>query len=526
MPELRSILQRLAMEPTRLVQHPLIERCSHLEGLWPLLDALVPVFCQIRDRQGRLVPLVQNAVQRDYAQRRTARNLILKARQVGMTTYIAARFFLRTISTPGTVTLQVAHSLESAEQIFRIVRRFFDTLDDDVRRALKPTRTNARELAFAGTDSRYLVDTAGNRHAGRGLTIHCLHASEVAQWPGNAGETLAGLLGAVAPGGWVDLESTPRGSGSLFHRLWTDAASWPGYTRHFFPWWLEPAYTLAPAPGESLEPLSEEEHFLVERHRLTPGQILYRRYLQNTFGVLARQEFVETDVDCFLSAGRPVFEIAAIEARLRRLPKPVERHANGAELIWFPPQAGRDYVLGADVAEGTEHGDYSAAVVLDAATGLQCAEIFARWPLRQFAEALDRMGRRYNFALMAIERNNHGHAVLYALRHQFHYPRIYHHPEPGVNPTATKAGWPMNLQTKPQVVGALQLALEQTPEIICSARLLEQCRSFVYREDGEMGALAGMHDDLVTAMGIALVVRARTAAATLTSAAVRVPVPW
>jgi hypothetical protein len=510
MPERFAIFRRLATQPAAQVRHPLRGIRPEFAGLWPLLDATVPLFLRIRDRSGRLIPLAQNPVQCAYAQRRTDRNIILKARQMGMTTYIAARFFLRTIARPGTVTLQVAHSLESAEQIFRIVRRFYDSLDPDVACCVKLSRANVRELSFAEIDSRYLVDTAGNKHVGRGLTIHCLHASEVAQWPGDPEQTLAGLLAAVAPGGWVDVESTPRGAGGFFHRLWLENATSSHYTRHFFPWWMEPAYRLALAPGETLDPLQPDETQLIERHRLLPEQIKYRRFLRATFGPLAPQEYAETDADCFLAAGRPVFDLERIDARLRQLVEPVEIRANGAELIWLIPQPNRRYIIGADPAEGTEHGDYSAAVVIDAETGLQCAELLARWPLRRFAEALVHLGQRYNHALLAVERNNHGHALLYALQHQFHYPHLYAHRESAAGSATAKPGWPMNWQTKPQVVGTLAQALETVPEIFSSPRLLEQCRSFVYRDDGEAGALPGTHDDLVMAMGIALAVRLRS----------------
>jgi hypothetical protein len=47
--------------------------------------------------------------------------------------------------------------------------------------------------------------------------------------------------------------------------------------------------------------------------------------------------------------------------------------------------------------------------------------------------------------------------------------------------------------------------------------LLEQCRSFVYLPNGEMGALPGAHDDLVMAAAIAFAVRQQTAGAFLRS---------
>jgi hypothetical protein len=469
------------------------------------LDTILPYSLLIRDRSGNLSLLRPNAAQQQYARTRSNRNIILKARQLGMTTYIAARFFLSTIFRPGTVTLQVAHSLESAQQIFRIVHRFVEHLHPDELRRVRLVRANVRELAFGGVDSRYIVDTAGNENAGRGLTIHNLHASEVALWPGHPQETMAALLAAVAPSGAVDIESTPNGAGGYFHAEWLRAVAGGGYTQHFFPWWIEPAYQLPLTPGESLEPFSEEEQKLSARERLSPEQIKYRRYLKRTFAALAPQEFAETDTDCFLVSGRPVFDVPAVDARLRQLASPLRVTQNGAECIWLEPQHGRSYVIGADIAEGGAEGDFSAAVVMDLETGLQCAELMARWPLSRFAQELARLGERYNGALIAVERNNHGHAVLYALQHQFNYSRLYHHAESAGG--TGKLGWPMNARTKPQAIGALEQMLRDAPAAFASRRLLEQCRSFAYGDDCAMAALPGTHDDLVIAAAIALAVR-------------------
>ncbi len=469
------------------------------------LDALLAYRLRIRDRGGNLILLRPNAAQQLYARQRTKRNIILKARQLGMTTYIAARFLLSTIHRPGTVTLQVAHTLESAQQIFRIVHRFVEHLHPDEVRRIRLVRANVRELAFAGVDSRYIVDTAGNENAGRGLTIHNLHASEVALWTGNPQETMAALLAAVVPDGEVDIESTPNGAGGYFHAEWLRAKAGGGFTPHFFPWWLEPAYRLALAPGESLEPLSDAETQLIAKEKLAPEQIKYRRYLAHTFGGLAPQEFAETDADCFLVSGRPVFDVRTIDARLRQLALPARVSHNGAECIWLEPQPGRSYVIGADVAEGGAEGDFSAAVVLDLDTGLQCAELMARWPIARFAQELAQLGTRYNGALIAVERNNHGHAVLYALQHEHNYARLYRHADDSAS--AGKLGWPMNARTKPQAIGALEQMLRDAPAVFTSRRLLEQCRSFAYGDDCAMAALPGTHDDLVIAAAIALAVR-------------------
>ena len=105
------------------------ERLAALDGQTVgmfLAEALL----RVRTREGEMAPLRANAAQMQYEQQRGQRNIVLKARQMGMTTWAAARFFLKTITQPGTLTLEVAHTQEAAEEIFRIVHRFLDCLPD------------------------------------------------------------------------------------------------------------------------------------------------------------------------------------------------------------------------------------------------------------------------------------------------------------------------------------------------------------------------------------------------------------
>ena len=95
--------------------------------------ALAEQLLVVRTRDGRPGKLKANAVQRAFEKKRGQRNIVLKARQMGLTTWVAARFFLKTITQPGTLTLEVAHTQEAAEEIFRIVHRFVDWLPDGLR---------------------------------------------------------------------------------------------------------------------------------------------------------------------------------------------------------------------------------------------------------------------------------------------------------------------------------------------------------------------------------------------------------
>jgi hypothetical protein len=176
---------------------------------------------KVRDRSGALRPLVANVAQRSFEARRGASNIVLKARQMGMTTWVAARFFLRTITRPGTLTLQVAQTQAAAEAIFQVVQRMWWELPEELREGpLRRSRANAWQMIFPELDSEFRVASASDASAGRGLSVQNLHCSEVSRWPGDAAETLAGLRAALAPEGELVLESTPNGSYGAFYEAW------------------------------------------------------------------------------------------------------------------------------------------------------------------------------------------------------------------------------------------------------------------------------------------------------------------
>jgi hypothetical protein len=451
----------------------------------------------VRTRDGWTAPLKANAAQQAFESRRGQRNIVLKARQMGMTTWAAARFFLKTITQPGTLTLEVAHTQQAAEEIFRIVHRFLDWLPEELRTGpLRTSRANVRQLAFPELDSQYKVVSAGERNAGRGLTIQNLHCSELARWPGDPGEILAGLRAAMAPGGELIVESTPDGVGGCFHEEWTKAGE-TGMVRHFFPWWMESRYR---AGAVSVESLTDEERELQTRHGLDLEQIGYRRQIRADFRGLARQEYAEDEESCFRASGESVFEMESIEYRLLTAPEPVERRRNGELEIWLPAVRGKHYLVAVDPAGGGSEGDYSAAQVLEMETGLQCAEFAGHVGGAELARLVAELATEYNRAWLVVERNNHGSGVLAHLETGCRYERIY--------ASGGQAGWLTTSMSRPAVLGRLDAALAEEPGRFMSRRLLGECRSFVRLPNGRTGARAGTHDDRVMAMAIGLGARA------------------
>jgi hypothetical protein len=452
---------------------------------------------RVRRRDGKSSPLEANAAQAAFERQRGQRNIVLKARQMGITTWAAARFFLKTITQPGTLTLEVAHTQESAEEIFRIVHRFLAQLPESLREGpLRTSRANVRQIVFPELDSQYRVVSAGERNAGRGLTVQNLHCSELARWPGDPADILAGLQAAMVPGSELILESTPDGIGGCFYEEWQKASE-TAMVRHFFPWWLEPRYRSSPAPEASL---TTEELELIALHQLDLRQIGYRRKIRANFRGLARQEFAEDEQTCFLSSGNSIFELDVLDARLLQAPDPIERRQNGELEIWLPPLRGKQYLVAVDPAGGGSEGDYSAIEVLEMETGVQCAEFAGHAAGRELAETATRLASEYNGAWLVVERNNHGTGVLSLAQEVCHYPRIYAH--------KGQPGWLTTSLTRPAVLGQLGAALVEHPERFMSRRLLGECRSFVRLSDGRGAARAGTHDDRVMAMAVALGARA------------------
>ena len=473
-----------------------LHKGENTEEARQVLEELARDLLRIRNRSGEHVRLARNPAQIRFEAGRGQRNIVLKARQMGISTWVSGRLFLKTITKPGTLTVQVAHTQEAAESLFRMVHRFLEQMPKELRKgALRTSRASARQIVFPELDSEYRVVSAGNTGAGRGLTINNLHCSEVARWPGDASETLQGLKAAMPPVGELVLESTPMGAGGCFWQEWQEAPA-TGMVRHFFPWWMEDAYTGVAVAEDTL---NDEERRLMREHRLTCAQIGFRRQLFADYRGLAKQEYAENADECFLASGECIFERAAIDRRGTELSGPIAERSNGQLQVWYPPVAGRQYLVAVDPAGGGTEGDYSAVEVMDVLTGMQCAELRCKAGGYELALEIEKLAKEYNQALVVVERNNHGSGILAYLTGVCGYPRIFEQ--------NGQQGWLTSVLSRQVMIGALSAALLQTPQIFSSERLLRECRTFVRHRNGKMAAQNGEHDDCLMAMAIALQVR-------------------
>ncbi|MBR1004614.1 hypothetical protein ACVMGC_005333 [Bradyrhizobium barranii subsp. barranii] len=288
---------------------------DHAERLDGDLEYFAEHYLKIRPKAGGVVPFKFNPVQRklhaiieeQLASTGMVRILVLKARQEGVSTYVAGRYYHKTIKKPGFLTAIVAHEKPAVRNLFGLVKRMHDLMPDDMRPVTGAS--NAEELKFSNIDSGYLVSVATEDGAGRSSTAQALHASEAAFWV-NLKEQLAALMETVPdlPGTEIIIETTGNQWGDEFHQFWCKAlAGENSFLAVFLPWSEDPTYRKA-VPDDFV--MSTEEKQLAELHKLDAEQIYWRRckiadkgdinYFKREYPLTPDEAFLASSFDSFI----------------------------------------------------------------------------------------------------------------------------------------------------------------------------------------------------------------------------------
>ena len=314
---------------------------------------------KLRSKAGKIQAFNMNRSQRFVHERLEqqrsetgkVRALVLKGRQVGISTYIGGRFYWRTTHGKGLRTVILTHLDDATANLFSMARRFHDLCPDLV----KPSTTamNAKELTFNVLNSGYKVATAGSKDVGRGDTIQLFHGSEMAFWP-NAETHSAGIGQAIADvEGTEDIrESTANGIGNAFHSLWKAAERGDSdFIAIFVPWFWHEEYTSVVPDGWSPpeEFMEYEQTYGLER-----GQTYWAYRRNRDLSVIAggspneinwkfRQEYPANADEAFQTSGDSFIPPSAV---LKARKRTVESYG--------------PIILGVDLARGG--GDKTALV--------------------------------------------------------------------------------------------------------------------------------------------------------------------
>ena len=451
-----------------------------------------------------LVPMVLNRVQQHLAQNLGLRNIIVKARQLGVSTAILAFNFRRIMTTPYLRGLLIAHKDEVTTMLLDRLNCFYDNLPEPLK--LPTDRQSQRELRFASFGSGIHIETASARVTGRSETLGLAHLSEIAHWAAERiTELMAGITQAVPKTGIITIESTPRGNSGYFYELFQ--ASKRGETPYkvfFFPWWWDKGYYLergnpiaVPSDRGRLE-FTPEEMSLINNFNLDEDQIRWRRAKIVELKELFFQEYPENDVDCWFPTGAVVFDAVALRRqRLMHLRNPM-REEDGI-LYWKLPVGGLHYIIGVDTALGLPRGDFSVASVYEMSACEQVAVYRARIGADLFSEKVKYLGKKYNNAQVVPETTGGYAEVLLKILED--YPNVY------MELDSKRRGWLTNSKTRPLMISTFATALRSNNIIIHDAVTLQEAQDFQDAGDGTLGVPRGSHDDSLFASMLALVVR-------------------
>lgn len=474
---------------------------------------IIETMFRIPNKEGADVDFTLNDVQASLDENRTLRNIIPKARQRGISTYISALFLASCLHLRNRRCVVVSHSTDATTKLLDKVHYILRNLRGGVQAGLRFSSRN--ELYFEKTDSIFYMGTAGNSNVGVGDTITHLHCSEPALWS-DPMPLLKGLFNAVPTTGLVFIEGTGNGMGNWYHRQCMRAAEGTGlYKLHFFSWTDAAEYRLkVVSPGPFIESLDEEEKKLYDNKVLDLEQLLWRRtkieemdYDLKKF----REQFPLSLEECFQGAGASFFNLINYQITGAWVRHPEFQHLH---YVSGHPNPRQRYFAGVDIGSG-------------AGMDNTVLEIFSLDEMRQVAEWVcntmepDRAAkahvpilRWFNNPYINPERNNHG--PLYIKELLVHYEAEHvHMTRPPKNAILEygkiyEYGTFTSARSRPEIIGALRKWAAK--EIILHSPLLKaEMDSFVENENGRLEAQQGCLDDRVMAASQALYVLPRAA---------------
>jgi hypothetical protein len=398
--------------------------------------------------------------------------ILLKARQLGFTWLCIAYALWLMLFRPGSVILMFSRTGLDAEELIRRLTGMYANLPEWIK-ANNPTSKQLTTRMELQNQSRAIAFTT-TKHSGRSFTATFVLVDEAAYI-----DFLNALLNATGPtidaGGQLALISTANKEKphNTFHRLFKEAEQ-REYNPIFLPWSARPSRTT---------------QWYLSKQRTTLQDDLWQEYPANPAEALAGRQ-----------AGRRynIHKLAAIH-------KPqtiISENLGISELTLYkkPRHKKHKYIVGIDTSGGDLKNDPSAAIILDPETLEEMGILHGPLEPSILAHYLVSISQFYNDAILVVERNNHGHAVILALQHA----ALTTTPNGGpiyVSPFDRKKGWLSNAKYKTLAINNTAELINEESPIIHSDLLRIELGSI---ETKTLEAIPGEHDDTAMAFSLAL----------------------
>jgi hypothetical protein len=458
----------------------------------------------IKDKRGQKVRFVYNYVQDEYQKNKHNRNIILKARQQGFTTYECINALDSCLFNSYFDAGIIAHTVDDAEKIFTNKVKFaYDNLPEIIRKALPARTDRAGELRFSNSSS---INVSSGY---RGGTLMKLHVSEFGKicvkYPEKAREIITGAFNAVPLDGDLTVESTAEGMNGAFYELCEKSQNLTGqltpldFKFHFFAWFQSAEYRLDPQGIYIPDGIKAYFENLKENHgiELDDQQKAWyaKKYIEQDDDM--KQEYPSYPEEAFRASGRPVFNLDKIGKEIKRAKlktslkgivsaKGFEEVPRGPVSIFKRPVVGENYAIGADVAEGLEGGDFSTASVLNK-NFEQVAVYHGHIAPDLLGGLLVNLAKYYNDAVLAPEINNHGISVIDSIKRLKYYHLYRREVKEEISENKLdKVGWHTNVKTKMLMLDSLKETFRDDSITINDEATLREMMTLTLEDDGDV----------------------------------------
>lgn len=405
------------------------------------------------------------------------RSIVLKSRQLGISTLIAAYSLWLILFHNDKNVLVVAIDQNTSKNLVTKVRVMFDNLPS----WLKMNCTESNKLSMRLSNGSQIKAVASTGTSGRSEALSLVIIDEAAFVDG-AEELWASLQQTLSTGGQGILLSTPNGTGNFFHKIWIKAEAGENKFKTIrLPWQVHP----------------ERDQAWRDRQDEELG---------------ARLAAQECDCD-FSSSGNTVLDPGLLQWYMQTTTlEPIEKRGiDGNFWVWEIPNYTKSYIVTADVARG-DGSDYSAFHILDVDTLAQVAEYRGQLTTKDFGNMLVSVATEWNDALLVIENNNVGWATIQQVLDRS-YKNLYYTYKSDVldsdaflskgydlaNKSDMVAGFTMSHKIRPLAISKFDLLAREKSLIIRSKRLADELATFIWK-DGKAQAANGYNDDLVMCM--------------------------
>ena len=298
-------------------------------------------YARISHPQRGLIPFnlydFQKDVLLDFSKHRF--NVILKARQLGISTTVAAYVCWLLLFHRDKNVLVVATKLQTATNLVKKIKAIHKNLPNWLKIA---SISIDNRTSFELTNGSQVKASSTSGDAGRSEALSLLVVDEAAFVDGME-ELWAGLYPTLSTGGGCIALSTPNGVGNWFHKTYTEAEeNKNNFHTIQLPW--------------EVHPERDQDWFVKETKNMS------------------RREIAQ-ELECnFNASGETVVHGDDLAKILEYITEPVRQTGFDRNYwIWQEPQKDKEYIVVADVARG-DGSDFSVAHVFDTETMNQVAE--------------------------------------------------------------------------------------------------------------------------------------------------------